>query len=55
MSDIENSVVLEKRQFNSKCDKAAKEDSAPRKKFQKVPVIRPITATQLFLPLWEVS
>ncbi|KAM9678275.1 LOW QUALITY PROTEIN: mitotic spindle assembly checkpoint protein MAD2A-like [Trichechus inunguis] len=55
ISDIESGEVLERWQFDTECDKTAKDDSAPREKLEIRSVIRQITATVTFLPLLEVS
>ncbi|KAM9646711.1 mitotic spindle assembly checkpoint protein MAD2A-like [Trichechus inunguis] len=61
ISHIESGEVLERRQFDTECDKTAKDDSATREKSQKAiqeeirSVTRQITATVTFLPLLDVS
>ncbi|KAM9678245.1 LOW QUALITY PROTEIN: mitotic spindle assembly checkpoint protein MAD2A-like [Trichechus inunguis] len=55
ISDIESGEVLERWQFDTECDKTAKDDSARREKSEIRSVIRQITATVTFLPLLEVS
>ncbi|KAM9678247.1 LOW QUALITY PROTEIN: mitotic spindle assembly checkpoint protein MAD2A-like [Trichechus inunguis] len=55
ISDIESGEVLERWQFDTECDKTAKDDSAPREESEIRSVIRQITATVTFLPLLAVS